>query len=153
MTMELHCALKAAGHLFQNKVCFHHNANDRFGFNMATAPRVKSDFESSNLTKPWSSDAERLPSAVEGACTPGPTTSAMHPEGLPHQHARATPQGLMWTFPFYPQVVPTYGSWTSQANKFESWVATLIASMCYYDNFLNNLSFVPFCTINVWKAD
>jgi hypothetical protein len=29
--MEPHCALKAAGHLFQNRSCFHHNANDRFG--------------------------------------------------------------------------------------------------------------------------
>ena len=30
--MEPHCALKAAGHLFKNKGCYHHNANDRFGF-------------------------------------------------------------------------------------------------------------------------
>ena len=31
--MEPHCALKAAGHLFKNKGCYHHNANDRFGLN------------------------------------------------------------------------------------------------------------------------
>ena len=34
--MESHRALKAAAHLFQNKGCFHHNANDRFGFNHYT---------------------------------------------------------------------------------------------------------------------
>jgi len=34
ITMEPHCALKAAAHLFQNKGCFHHNANDRFGLNL-----------------------------------------------------------------------------------------------------------------------
>lgn len=31
ITMELHCALKAARQLFNNKGCYHHNANDRFG--------------------------------------------------------------------------------------------------------------------------
>ncbi len=31
ITMEPHCALKAAGHLFKNKGCYHHNANDRYG--------------------------------------------------------------------------------------------------------------------------
>ena len=31
ITMEPHCALKAAEHLFKNKGCYHHNANDRFG--------------------------------------------------------------------------------------------------------------------------
>ena len=33
ITKEPHCALKAAAHLCQNKSCFHHNANDRFGLN------------------------------------------------------------------------------------------------------------------------
>ena len=33
ITMEPHCALKAAGHLFNNKGYYHHNANDRFGLN------------------------------------------------------------------------------------------------------------------------
>ena len=32
VTMEPHCALKAAKHLFKNKGYYHHNANDRFGF-------------------------------------------------------------------------------------------------------------------------
>ena len=31
ITMEPHCSLKAAEHLFKNKGCYHHNANDRFG--------------------------------------------------------------------------------------------------------------------------
>ena len=31
VTMEPHCALKAAKHLFKNKGYYHHNANDRFG--------------------------------------------------------------------------------------------------------------------------
>ena len=31
--MEPYCALKTAGYLFKNKSCYHHNANDRFGFN------------------------------------------------------------------------------------------------------------------------
>ena len=34
VTMEPHCALKAAKHLFKNKNYYHHNANDRFGFNV-----------------------------------------------------------------------------------------------------------------------
>ena len=33
ITMEPHCSLKAAEHLFKNKGCYHHNANDRFGLN------------------------------------------------------------------------------------------------------------------------
>ena len=41
ITMEPHCALKAAGHLFKNKGCYHHNANDRFG--------LKEKFNSSSL--------------------------------------------------------------------------------------------------------
>ncbi len=32
--MEPHCALKATGQLFKNKGCYHHNANDRLGFNV-----------------------------------------------------------------------------------------------------------------------
>ena len=35
VTMEHHCALKVAKHLFKNKGYYHHNANDRFGFNSA----------------------------------------------------------------------------------------------------------------------
>ena len=31
ITMESHCSLKAAEHLFKYKGCYHHNANDRFG--------------------------------------------------------------------------------------------------------------------------
>ena len=31
VTMEPHCALKPAKHLFKNKGYYHHNANDRFG--------------------------------------------------------------------------------------------------------------------------
>ena len=31
VTMEHHCALKVAKHLFKNKGHYHHNANDRFG--------------------------------------------------------------------------------------------------------------------------
>ena len=31
VTMEPHCALKVAKHLFKNKRYYHHNANDRFG--------------------------------------------------------------------------------------------------------------------------
>ncbi|MBR2458303.1 MAG: hypothetical protein IKB39_03185, partial [Bacteroidaceae bacterium] len=31
VTMEPHCALKVAKHLFKNKGYYHHNANDRFG--------------------------------------------------------------------------------------------------------------------------
>ena len=34
VTMEPHCALKAPKHLFKNKNYYHHNANDRFGFNL-----------------------------------------------------------------------------------------------------------------------
>ena len=33
ITMEPHCSLKVAEHLFKNKGCYHHNANDRFGLN------------------------------------------------------------------------------------------------------------------------
>ena len=33
VTMEPHCALKAAKHLFKNIGYYHHNANDRFGLN------------------------------------------------------------------------------------------------------------------------
>ena len=33
--MEPYCTLKAARHLFQNKGCFHHNANDRFGLKVS----------------------------------------------------------------------------------------------------------------------
>ena len=32
VTMEPHCALKAAKHLSKNRGYYHHNANDRFGF-------------------------------------------------------------------------------------------------------------------------
>ena len=38
--MELHCALKAAKHLFKNKDYYHHNANDRFGFNATYGPKI-----------------------------------------------------------------------------------------------------------------
>ena len=31
VTMEPHCALNVAKHLFKNKRYYHHNANDRFG--------------------------------------------------------------------------------------------------------------------------
>jgi hypothetical protein len=31
--MEPYCTLKVAKHLFKNKGCYHHNANERFGFN------------------------------------------------------------------------------------------------------------------------
>ena len=34
ITLEPHCALKAAGHLFQNEGCFHHIANDQFGLKL-----------------------------------------------------------------------------------------------------------------------
>ena len=33
VAMEPHCALKTQRHLNKNKSCYHHNANDRFGFN------------------------------------------------------------------------------------------------------------------------
>ncbi|MCR4837137.1 MAG: hypothetical protein K5899_12290, partial [Bacteroidaceae bacterium] len=32
VTMEPHCALKASKYLLKNINCYHHNANDRFGF-------------------------------------------------------------------------------------------------------------------------
>ena len=35
VTMDPRCALKVAKHLFKNKGYYHHNANDRFGFNSA----------------------------------------------------------------------------------------------------------------------
>ena len=38
VTMEPHCALKVAKHLFKNKGYYHHNANDRFGLNIAQSP-------------------------------------------------------------------------------------------------------------------
>ena len=34
VTMEPHCALKVAKHLFKNKSYYHHKANDRFGLNI-----------------------------------------------------------------------------------------------------------------------
>ena len=39
VAMEPHCALKTERHLNKNKSCYHHNANDRFGFILAQMRR------------------------------------------------------------------------------------------------------------------
>ena len=43
VTMEPHCSFKASKNLLKNINCHHHNANDRFGFNILTISLVVSD--------------------------------------------------------------------------------------------------------------
>ena len=58
ITMEPHCALKAAGHLFKNKGCYHHNANDRFGImkNLYNIPsEIRSKVSTAQLASEFAS--------------------------------------------------------------------------------------------------
>jgi hypothetical protein len=58
ITMEPHCALKAAGHLFKNKGCYHHNANDRFGImkNLYNCPsEIRSKVSTAQLASEFAS--------------------------------------------------------------------------------------------------
>ena len=81
VTMEPHCALKTRTHLLKNRSCYHHNANDRFGF---IIPCHLAIFQHHARTRemPVEGFAMRLPARLKDVNEEASLSSIQHPVAL-----------------------------------------------------------------------